>query len=101
MQMAVDEAGWRAAWDAVLEPMLPRQEPGVTVLRDYHAENIMLLASGEQGLIDFQDALVGHPAYDLVSLLQDARRDVDPALERQMLDRYLARADSGAEFTDM
>ncbi len=59
----------------------PRQHPGVTVLRDYHAENIMLLraneiGAGEQGLIDFQDALVGHPAYDLVSLLQDARRDV-------------------------
>ncbi len=66
-------AGWRAAWDAVLAPMLPRQAPGVTVLRDYHAENIMLLQGGEQGLIDFQDALVGHPAYDLVSLLQDAR----------------------------
>ena len=51
------------------------QRPGVTVLRDYHAENIMLLPDGDQGLIDFQDALVGHPAYDLVSLLQDARRD--------------------------
>jgi aminoglycoside/choline kinase family phosphotransferase len=98
MQLAVDEAGWRAAWDAALAPMLPRHEPGVTVLRDYHAENIMLLADGDQGLIDFQDALVGHPAYDLVSLLQDARRDVDPVLERRMLDRYLARADAGAEF---
>ncbi len=98
MQLGVDEAGWRAAWDAALAPMLPRQEPGVTVLRDYHAENIMLLADGAQGLIDFQDALVGHPAYDLVSLLQDARRDVDPALERRMLDRYLAQADAGPEF---
>ena len=101
MQMAVDEAGWRAAWDAVLAPMLPRQQPGVTVLRDYHAENIMLLAGGGQGLIDFQDALVGHPAYDLVSLLQDARRDVEPALERQMLDRYLAQVQAGPEYTDM
>ena len=98
MLLAVDEAGWRAAWDAVLEPLLPRQQPGVTVLRDYHAENIMLLADGGQGLIDFQDALVGHAAYDLVSLLQDARRDVDPALERRMLDHYLARAQAGAEF---
>ncbi len=98
MALEVDAAGWRAAWDAVLEPMLPRQQPGVTVLRDYHAENIMLLADGEQGLIDFQDALVGHPAYDLVSLLQDARRDVDPTLERRMLDRYLAQAAGGAEF---
>ncbi len=98
MELDVDEAGWRAAWDAVLAPMLPRQDPGVTVLRDYHAENIMLLAGGDQGLIDFQDALVGHPAYDLVSLLQDARRDVDPSLERKMLDRYLAQVDAGPEF---
>ena len=50
----------------------------------------MLTPAGEQGLIDFQDALVGHPAYDLVSLLQDARRDVDPGLEAVMLDRYRA-----------
>ncbi len=75
----VDAAGYAAAWEEVLAPMLARQNPGVTVLRDYHAENIMLLggqAGAPQGLIDFQDALVGHPAYDLVSLLQDARRDV-------------------------
>lgn len=98
MTLAVDEAGWGKAWDAVLAPMLPRQQPGVTVLRDYHAENIMLLEGGEQGLIDFQDALVGHPAYDLVSLLQDARRDVSPELERAMLDRYLAQVDAGPEF---
>ena len=44
----------------------------------------------KQGLLDFQDALVGHPAYDLVSLLQDARRDVSPELEAEMLDHYVA-----------
>ena len=72
----VDGRGWTAAWQEALAPLLPRQRPGVTVLRDYHAENIMLLGSlDKQGLLDFQDALVGHPAYDLVSLLQDARRD--------------------------
>ena len=54
--------------------------------------------SGAQGLIDFQDALVGHPAYDLVSLLQDARRDVSETLERAMLDHYQAQADCGPEF---
>jgi aminoglycoside/choline kinase family phosphotransferase len=91
MQLEVDAAGYRAAWDEALAPMLPRQQPGVTVLRDYHAENIMLLADGEQGLIDFQDALVGHPAYDLVSLLQDARRDVSIELERTMAYRYLSQ----------
>lgn len=92
----VDAAGFVAAWEQVLSPLLVRQRPGVTVLRDYHAENIMLLGSLEkQGLLDFQDALIGHPAYDLVSLLQDARRDVSPALEAQMFDHYVRR--SGAE----
>lgn len=86
----VDGAGFASAWEAVLADLLPRQRPGVTVLRDYHAENIMLLGALEkQGLLDFQDALVGHPAYDLVSLLQDARRDVPPSLEQSMLERYL------------
>jgi aminoglycoside/choline kinase family phosphotransferase len=98
MGLKVDEGAWREAWLDALEPMLPRQNPGVTVLRDYHAENIMLLPEGEQGLIDFQDALVGHPAYDLVSLLQDARRDVSPELERAMLDRYLSQVDAGPDF---
>ena len=94
----VDASGYASAWDEVLTPMLARQQPGVTVLRDYHAENIMLLDGGAQGLIDFQDALVGHPAYDLVSLLQDARRDVSPELERAMLNHYLSRVDAGPEF---
>ena len=94
----VDDASYVAAWDEVLTPMLARQNPGVTVLRDYHAENIMLLAEGAQGLIDFQDALVGHPAYDLVSLLQDARREVSPELERAMLDRYQSKVDAGPNF---
>jgi hypothetical protein len=50
------------------------------VLRDYHAENILFLpdrsGTARAGLLDFQDALLGHRAYDLVSLVQDARRDV-------------------------
>lgn len=88
----VDAASHVAAWEQTLSPMLPRQRPGVTVLRDYHAENIMLLGNLEkQGLLDFQDALIGHPAYDLVSLLQDARRDVAPALEAAMIDHYIER----------
>ncbi|WP_184057962.1 aminoglycoside phosphotransferase family protein [Sphingomonas aerophila] len=93
----VDREGWRAAWDAVLDHGLP-QTP-VTVLRDYHAENLMLLGEGRPlGLLDFQDALAGHPAYDLVSLLQDARREVDPNLEDVMLDRYLAATGEGDGF---
>lgn len=97
--LSVDEAGYTAAWEQVLAPMLPRQRPGVTVLRDYHAENVMLLGSlQKQGLLDFQDALVGHPAYDLVSLLQDARRDVAPELEAQMFDYYVGKSGAGADF---
>ena len=88
--LAVDAAGWEAAWAEALAPMMPRQAAPVTVLRDYHAENLMLLDDGAQGLLDFQDALAGHAAYDLVSLLQDARRDVPPALEEAMLARYIA-----------
>jgi N-acetylmuramate 1-kinase len=87
--ITVDARGWTEAWEAVLAPLLPNQRPGVTVLRDYHAENVMLLGGlDRQGLLDFQDALVGHPAYDLVSLLQDARRDVSPELEAAMFDHY-------------
>ena len=88
--LAVDVPGFSAAWEQALSPLLPRQCEGVTVLRDYHAENIMLLGPlANQGLLDFQDALVGHPAYDLVSLLQDARRDVSSALEAEMIEYYL------------
>ncbi|MXP25468.1 phosphotransferase [Altererythrobacter indicus] len=103
MGLDVDVQTYHDAWGKVLEPLLKRQDPGVTVLRDYHAENIMLLNVGQsadcaQGLIDFQDALVGHPAYDLVSLLQDARRDVSPELEREMLDFYCSQVDTGEDF---
>lgn len=91
--LVVDVAGYDAAWRSALAPMLTRQDPGATVLRDYHAENIMLLgALQHQGLLDFQDALVGHRAYDLVSLLQDARRDVSPELEAMMFDHYVTAA---------
>ena len=97
----VDVAGYEAVWAQTLAPVLAQQMPGVTVLRDYHAENIMLLddgAEGAQGLLDFQDALVGHPAYDLVSLLQDARRDVSETLEAAMLDHYVKTGLPGPGF---
>jgi len=96
--IVVDTAAHDAAWQQALAALLERQQPGVTVLRDYHAENIMLLPDGAQGLIDFQDALVGHPAYDVVSLLQDARRDVSEELEADMLAHYIARAGADAGF---
>lgn len=95
----VDGKGWTKAWEEVMGPVLTHQRPGVTVLRDYHAENIMLDGGVDrQGLLDFQDALVGHPAYDLVSLLQDARRDVSPQLEAAMFDYYVEKARPQADF---
>lgn len=69
----------------------------ILVLRDFHAENLIWLPQrsgpARLGLLDFQDAVAGHPAYDLVSLLEDARRDVDPSLAETMLQRYIAGSD--------
>ena len=96
MGLAVDQHEYDGIWREALAPVADCQQ--VTVLRDYHAENIMLLDDGDQGLIDFQDALVGHPAYDLVSILQDARRDVSPQLEAAMLDHYRNAANAGPDF---
>lgn len=65
-------------------------------LRDFHAQNLFWLPerSGQArvGLIDFQDALFAHPSYDLVSLLEDARRDVDPILAEPMKARFCDKA---------
>ncbi len=70
------------------------QTPPVLVLRDYHVDNLMLLEDRDGlaacGLLDFQDAVAGPRAYDLVSLLEDARRDIPPALVSDMKARYLA-----------
>ena len=98
----VDKDSYRAAWTKVLEPVAGDGLGPVTVLRDYHAENIMLVEGRDGvahfGLLDFQDALAGHPAYDLASVLEDARRDVPPELERDMLDRYIAGTGHGEAF---
>lgn len=94
LDLPFDRAGWLAAWGAVL-PRVAAPDPAVLVLRDFHVDNIILLdrpGLAGLGLLDFQDALAGHPAYDLVSLLQDARRDVSPALEAAMLARYTREA---------
>ncbi|MEM6588968.1 MAG: phosphotransferase [Pseudomonadota bacterium] len=65
----------------------------VLIQRDYHAENLLWRPDRDGvarvGLLDFQDAMAGHRSYDLVSLLQDARRDVSPAIEAQMIDYYI------------
>ena len=98
----VDAEAYQQAWREVLEPVALDGLGPVTVLRDYHAENIMLVDGREGvahfGLLDFQDALAGHPAYDLASVLEDARRDVSPAVEREMIDRYVAATGHGDVF---
>jgi hypothetical protein len=86
-----EATGYNEAW-APLWPALFTHPP-VLVLRDYHADNLMLLdrpGLKRLGLLDYQDALAGHPAYDLASLLQDIRRVVSPELEAAMLARYIA-----------
>jgi hypothetical protein len=83
---------YRAAWREVL-PLAGRL-PQRLVLRDYHADNLIWLPDrsgiGRCGLLDFQDALIGPTAYDLVSLLEDARRDVGEATVAVAINRYLA-----------
>jgi aminoglycoside/choline kinase family phosphotransferase len=100
--LKVDADGYRDAWTKVLAPVAGDALAPVTVLRDYHAENVMLVKGREGvahfGLLDFQDALAGHPAYDLASVLEDARRDVPEAIEQEMLDRYVSRTGSGDAF---
>jgi aminoglycoside/choline kinase family phosphotransferase len=85
-----------AEWDALWAPVFARGEAGASVFthRDYHAQNLLWLPErsgpARVGLLDFQDALRAHPAWDLTHLLQDARRDVSPELEMAMLERFLA-----------
>jgi len=85
-------AAFRAAWREVLP--LAHQVPASLLLRDYHVANLMWLPDRagvrQAGLLDFQDAYQGPVTYDLVSLLEDARRDVPEALKEAMLARYLA-----------
>ncbi|MGZ8409827.1 MAG: tRNA (adenosine(37)-N6)-threonylcarbamoyltransferase complex ATPase subunit type 1 TsaE [Hyphomicrobium sp.] len=83
-----------AAWAPVLDRLMA--DPNQTiVLRDYHSPNLLYMperngaAHNTVGIIDFQDALIGHPAFDLVSLLQDARLDVGPDVEDRLYDRYV------------
>ncbi|HEX7569399.1 MAG TPA: phosphotransferase [Verrucomicrobiae bacterium] len=89
---ALEREDFRAAWRAVLP--LAHRVPASLLLRDYHVANLMLLPARDgiqqAGLLDFQDAYRGPVTYDLVSLLEDARRDVPEALQKKLLARYLA-----------
>lgn len=82
---------WREAW----APIIARGAAGASVFchRDFHAENLLWLTDrvgpARVGLLDFQDAVRAHPAWDLSMLLHDARREVSPALEAASLAHYL------------
>jgi hypothetical protein len=94
-------ADYNDAWAEVLAKL---PEPSTLVMRDFHAENVLWLpdrvAHKRAGVIDFQDGLYGNPAYDLVSLLEDARRDVAPALAEAMIRRYAAGARLFSDFDE-
>ena len=85
---------WNDIWEALFQS-LHAHAPGLA-LRDFHAENIFWLperqATDRVGLIDFQDGLFAHPAYDLVSLIEDARRDVSPELATPLMKRFCQKA---------
>ncbi|MDA7969354.1 MAG: phosphotransferase [Gammaproteobacteria bacterium] len=79
---------WREMLGA-LPPLAP-----TLVLRDFHIDNL-ILAGEKCALLDYQDALLGSPAYDLASLLEDARRDIAPELADEMMNLYFAQSPGG------
>ena len=91
---AFDEVA-RSEWDALWAPARALADEGASVFchRDFHAENLIWLPDREGaarvGLLDFQDAVRAHPAWDLSMLLHDARRDVSPERAAAVLARYL------------
>jgi len=85
----------REEWEGLWAPIRAAGEAGATVFchRDFHAENLIWLpdraGAARVGLLDFQDAVRAHPAWDLSMLLHDARRDVSPEREQAVLARYV------------
>ena len=84
-------ASYRAAWQACLASLPAGGD--TLLLRDYHKDNLLWLPERPGvkacGLLDFQDAQRGHPSYDLVSLIEDARRDVSAVAYARCLERYV------------
>jgi len=97
------DAALRGRFQAVMETHLATlpEADAVLIQRDFHAENLLWLPDrsgvARVGLLDFQDAMRGHRAYDLVSLLQDARRDVAPETARAMRAHYINTTGADAE----
>ena len=94
--LGTHDADARVRFELRFSDILHQETSGkkVVIQRDYHAENMIWLPdrTGVQrvGLLDFQTAMLGHPAYDLVSMLQDVRRNVAPGTEMRMVNRYIS-----------
>jgi aminoglycoside/choline kinase family phosphotransferase len=90
---AADRTDFQSLWREALQPAI--DSPRTWVLRDYHSPNLLWLPKRKDlqqlGILDFQDALMGPGAYDLASLLQDARIDVPEPVEVALLGRYVRR----------
>lgn len=88
-----ERGSFRALWRELLQPAI--DAPATWVLRDFHSPNLLWLPRRSEiarlGILDFQDAVVGPPAYDLASLLQDARVDMAEQMELALLGRYVRR----------
>ena len=91
------KAGFVNIWRGLFEDVLAAAP--TWSLRDYHSPNLLWLADRDGlarvGMIDFQDCVLGHPAYDVASLLQDARVTVPADVELRLLSTYLQRRRSG------
>lgn len=105
-----DRAKYKFLWFQIFDQMaqlksardhLQKNEDPILVLRDYHADNLMILPQRENhqqvGLLDFQDAVLGSKAYDLVSLLEDARRDLVEENRAELFEYYLQNANCDKE----
>src|SRR5262249_48484241 len=94
-------ATFTSLWRDALAPVVAA--PRTWVLRDFHSPNLLWLPErsgiGKVGILDFQDAVMGPAAFDLASLLQDARVDVPEAMEVALLGRYVqARREADPSF---
>lgn len=92
---------YSALWGETLDRLSTTH---ILTLRDFHAENLLWRPENDGvnrvGVIDFQDGLFGHAAYDVASLLEDARRDVEPAFAGAMLDQYITLRRTDPEFDE-
>ena len=99
---AQDRAEFLSIWSELFA--LAKHDQPVWILRDYHSPNLMWLPKRHGlkrvGVIDTQDCVLGHPAFDVASLLQDARVDVDFDLADRLLDTYCALRNGAPGFDD-